>query len=115
MRGVGKFVVLVIVGVITAFTYSKIYPPPKTAAVADFCKKPGAASGYQSWVKAGIIKDQRGSVILVDEKPWEAIVHDGKVSLTAFAYCHIGAGYVSIEGWHDGQRKAHMIDGNYFD
>ena len=73
----------------------------------------------QYWKEAEVIKkfDNRG--IHVDELNWTYVEHDIKVSIGIAGYClranTQGLGQVNIYGLHDGKRKAHVVDGNYFD
>lgn len=116
-------IILILVGIVAAVSN---FPSPSFSAgneIAQYCrtKSAAAATGLQTWVSNGTVKSVTKARIGVEDKKWETIPHNAKVSIAIYSYCNAIAGSASdsatvlIRGYRDGALKGAIVDGNYSD
>jgi hypothetical protein len=96
-----------------------LVPAPVNKPIADFCKtKPTEWKGIlPSWQANGVITALEPGRVTVEDRLWEGITHQAKVSIGLAAYCSDansqGRATVFIRGNRDGKIRASVSDGHY--
>lgn len=69
------------------------------------------------WIKAGVVVKMGNDSVVVEDRAWEQISHDEKVSIGVIYFCNQypeGRGFIRVIGFRDGETRASVSDGNYF-
>ena len=64
-----------------------------------------------------LLPGRYGETTEVDEKVWAELPRDSKTALALAVYCSLGAEKTTLRlvGWRDGEEKASIYNGNYWD
>lgn len=84
----------------------------------DFCDKVPSVDINKviaDWMRLGVIVEQSGDKVVVEDRAWDQAPHRAKVSIAIAYHCRMNGAYVRIVGYRDGKQKAYMMDGNYWD
>ena len=67
--------------------------------------------------KMHLLPGRYGETTEVDEKVWAQLPRDSKTALALAVYCSLGAEKTTLRlvGWRDGEEKASIYNGNYWD
>jgi hypothetical protein len=67
--------------------------------------------------KMHLLPGRYGEITEVDERVWEELPRDSKTALALAVYCSLGKDKtdLTLRGWRDGETKASMVNGNYWD
>lgn len=69
------------------------------------------------WMDAGVVVKMGNDRVTVEDRAWEQITHDAKVSIALIYFCNQypdGSGFIRVIGNRDGETRAKVQNGNYF-
>ncbi|MBI2719561.1 MAG: hypothetical protein HY245_03970 [Rhizobiales bacterium] len=88
---------------------------------SDICKQLKAGNIpniINSWTGLSVIRSADGDEPQIDDKRWQDISSDAKVSIGVALFCRShpdSQGSTFLTGYYSGKIIASVIDGNYFD
>ena len=122
MNGKQKIAFLAIcaVGVAAAISGVKNASTASAKSARDICKGITNAQilkGQQIANQMGLFPGRYGEVTEIDERVWVELPKDSKVAAALTVYCSLDKGQTSVmlRGWRDGETKASIVNGNYWD
>ena len=110
------FVLLCVIGVAAAIAGMR----NASATGRDICK--GITSAQIGKVQRianemRLLPGRYGEITEVDERIWAELPRDSKTAVALAVYCSLDKGETSVtlRGWRDGETKASIVNGNYWD
>ena len=116
----GQKLLLVVFCAIGLMAYSATQRNAPVKTGREICQKVTAAQSaeiMQIATRMHVFPGRIGAITEVDERVWSELPRDSKTALAIAVYCDLGVGKTDLllRGWRDGETKASLNNGNYWD